>query len=212
MITGAAKMDADLLKKHDYDPEKSAFIRGSAISYIQDINPELGEKSIEQLLKAMDEKIEISGRAVDKPFYMAIESTYGVAGRGAVACGTVEQGDKKPVAGDKKTSTTATTTPSKTDSKSPAKTPPSPAGKSPAPPAGKPTSPPPAAGKTPPPPPAAGKTPPPPPTAGKTPPPPPAGKTPPPPAAKTPPPPPPAGKTPPPPSGKIPPPPPPKKK
>jgi elongation factor Tu len=82
----------DLLRKHDYDPEKSAFIRGSAISYIQDMNPEIGEKSIEALLKAMDEKVEIAGRPVDKPFYMAVESTYGVAGRGAVACGTVEQG------------------------------------------------------------------------------------------------------------------------
>lgn len=40
----------------------------------------------------MDEKIEISGRAVDKPFYMAVESAYGIAGRGAVACGTIEQG------------------------------------------------------------------------------------------------------------------------
>lgn len=32
----------ELLKKHDYDPTKSAFIRGSAISYIQDTKPELG--------------------------------------------------------------------------------------------------------------------------------------------------------------------------
>lgn len=43
----------------------------------------------------MDEKIEISGRAIDKPFFMPIESLYGVAGRGAVACGTVEQGKVK---------------------------------------------------------------------------------------------------------------------
>lgn len=85
----------DLLKKHDYDPEKSAFIRGSAISYIQDTNPEIGEKSIEALLHAMDTKIEISGRPIDKPFYMAVESTYSAAGRGAVACGTVEQGRVK---------------------------------------------------------------------------------------------------------------------
>jgi hypothetical protein len=40
----------------------------------------------------MDTKIEVSGRPVDKPFYMAVESAYGVAGRGAVACGTVEMG------------------------------------------------------------------------------------------------------------------------
>jgi elongation factor Tu len=85
----------ELLKKHDYDPEKSAFIRGSAISAIQGTNPEIGEQAIERLLQAMDEKIEVSGRPVDKPFYMAVESTYGVAGRGAVACGTVEQGKIK---------------------------------------------------------------------------------------------------------------------
>ena len=29
----------ELLKKHDYDPEKSAFIRGSALNYLQDTNP-----------------------------------------------------------------------------------------------------------------------------------------------------------------------------
>jgi len=40
----------------------------------------------------MDEKIEITNRAIDKPFFMAVESTYAVAGRGAVACGTIEQG------------------------------------------------------------------------------------------------------------------------
>jgi elongation factor Tu len=82
----------DLLKKYDYDPEKSVFVRGSATAYIHDLNPELGEKSIEALLKAMDEKIEISGRAKDKPFFMAVESTYNIQGRGAVACGTIEQG------------------------------------------------------------------------------------------------------------------------
>lgn len=85
----------ELLKKHDYDPEKSAFIRGSALNYLQDTNPELGEKSIEALLHAMDTKIEITGRPIDKPFFMAVESTYSVAGRGAVACGTVEQGKVK---------------------------------------------------------------------------------------------------------------------
>ncbi len=40
----------------------------------------------------MDTKIEVSGRPIDKPFLMAVESTYSVSGRGAVACGTVEQG------------------------------------------------------------------------------------------------------------------------
>lgn len=43
----------------------------------------------------MDTKVEISGRPIDKPFLMAVESTYSVAGRGAVACGTIEQGKIK---------------------------------------------------------------------------------------------------------------------
>lgn len=36
----------ELLKKHEYDPSKTTFIRGSAISSIQDINPEIGESKI----------------------------------------------------------------------------------------------------------------------------------------------------------------------
>lgn len=43
----------------------------------------------------MDTKIDLSGRPIDKPFYMSVESTYSVPGRGAVACGTVEQGKIK---------------------------------------------------------------------------------------------------------------------
>lgn len=43
----------------------------------------------------MDTKVEITGRPIDKPFLMAVESTYSVAGRGAVACGTIEQGKIK---------------------------------------------------------------------------------------------------------------------
>jgi elongation factor Tu len=85
----------ELLKKHEYDPSKTAFIRGSAISSIQDINPELGEQKIKALLDAMDDLIPISSRPIDKPFMMPIESTYNIAGRGAVASGTIEQGKIK---------------------------------------------------------------------------------------------------------------------
>lgn len=85
----------ELLKKHEYDPTKTRFIRGSAISAIQDINPELGESKIKELLDAMDETIPISSRPIDKPFMMPIESTYNIAGRGAVASGTIQQGKIK---------------------------------------------------------------------------------------------------------------------
>lgn len=43
----------------------------------------------------MDSKIPISTRAIDKPFMMPIENTYNIAGRGAVASGTIEQGKIK---------------------------------------------------------------------------------------------------------------------
>ena len=85
----------ELLKKHEYDPSKTAFIRGSAISSIQDINPEIGEQKIKALLDAMDDLIPVSSRPIDKPFMMPIESTYNIAGRGAVASGTIEQGKIK---------------------------------------------------------------------------------------------------------------------
>lgn len=84
-----------MLKKHEYDPEKTVFIRGSAISAIQDLNPEIGEQKIKQLLDAMDEVIPITKRPIEKSFMMPIESTYNIAGRGAVASGTIEQGKVK---------------------------------------------------------------------------------------------------------------------
>lgn len=43
----------------------------------------------------MDELIPVSSRPIDKPFMMPIESTYNIAGRGAVASGTIEQGKIK---------------------------------------------------------------------------------------------------------------------
>ncbi len=70
-------------------------MRGSAISAIQDTNPEIGVTKIEELLNAMDEVIPVSGRAIDKPFLMSIEGTYNIAGRGVVASGTIEQGKVK---------------------------------------------------------------------------------------------------------------------
>ncbi len=40
----------------------------------------------------MDETIPVPVRNVDKPFMMAIESTFSIAGRGTVVTGTIESG------------------------------------------------------------------------------------------------------------------------
>ena len=43
----------------------------------------------------MDERLPDPTRPIDKPFVMAVEHTYNIAGRGAVASGTIEQGKIK---------------------------------------------------------------------------------------------------------------------
>lgn len=36
----------ELLKKHEYDGDNTVFVRGSAISAIQDVKPEIGVQKI----------------------------------------------------------------------------------------------------------------------------------------------------------------------
>jgi elongation factor Tu len=62
----------ELLKKHEYDPDKVKFVKGSALHAINDTEPELGEKKIMELLDVMDNHIPLPERLVDKPFMMSI--------------------------------------------------------------------------------------------------------------------------------------------
>jgi elongation factor Tu len=85
----------DILTQYEYDGAKAQVIKGSALCACNDSEPELGEKKILELLKAMDEHIPIPVRDIDKPFMMPIESTFTIGGRGTVASGTIEQGKIK---------------------------------------------------------------------------------------------------------------------
>ena len=85
----------ELLEKYKYDPENTIFIRGSALCAVQGTEKEIGEKAIETLLNAMDEKIPDPVRDIDKPFLLAIDSIFIIKGRGCVVTGTVEQGKCK---------------------------------------------------------------------------------------------------------------------
>ena len=85
----------EILEKHEYDPAETVFIRGSALSALEGNNPELGYEKVRELLEAMDEKIGIPERDIDKPFQMSIESTFNIEGRGTVVTGTIEQGKIK---------------------------------------------------------------------------------------------------------------------
>ncbi len=79
----------DLLKKYEYD-EKSPIIRGSAKKALE--GDAEAVKSVEDLMKAVDEWIPTPIRDTDKPFLMAVEDVFSIKGRGTVATGRIERG------------------------------------------------------------------------------------------------------------------------
>jgi len=83
----------ELLKKYEFPGDKIPIIRGSALKALEVKSPEdEAAKSIWELLKAIDEYIPEPMRETDKPFLMAIEDVFSIAGRGTVATGRVERG------------------------------------------------------------------------------------------------------------------------
>jgi elongation factor Tu len=80
----------DLLTKYGFPGEKTPIIRGSATAAMAG-TPE-GEKSIADLLEALDNFVPDPVREVDKPFLMCIEDVFNIEGRGTVVTGRVERG------------------------------------------------------------------------------------------------------------------------
>ena len=83
----------ELLTKYGYDGKTTPIIRGSALKASEGDEESL--KSIEELLKAIDEHIPEPTREIDKPFLMPIEDTFSINGRGTVVTGRVERGKAK---------------------------------------------------------------------------------------------------------------------
>ena len=80
----------DLLNHYQFPGDDTAIIRGSSTAAL-DGKPE-GEQAIADLLKAIDDKIPLPVRDVDKPFLMCIEDVFNIEGRGTVVTGRVERG------------------------------------------------------------------------------------------------------------------------
>jgi elongation factor Tu len=80
----------DLLNKYEFPGDKTPVIRGSAKKAMAG-DPD-GEKSIQQLMEAIDAFIPLPTREVDKPFLMCIEDVFNIEGRGTVVTGRVERG------------------------------------------------------------------------------------------------------------------------
>jgi elongation factor Tu len=87
----------ELLKKYNFPGEEIPIIRGSALKAL-DVKSadEEATKPISELLKAVDEYIPEPVREIDKPFLMAIEDVFSIAGRGTVATGRIERGIVHP--------------------------------------------------------------------------------------------------------------------
>lgn len=80
------------LNKFGFDGAKTPVIHGSALCALEKRNPELGEKKIQELLKAIDSYIPIPERDISRPFLMPIGGNNEIKGRGTVATGKVVRG------------------------------------------------------------------------------------------------------------------------
>jgi len=83
----------ELLKKYGYPGDEVPIIKGSALKALETKSvDEEANRPILELLKAIDEYIPEPVREVDKPFLMAIEDVFSIAGRGTVPTGRIERG------------------------------------------------------------------------------------------------------------------------
>jgi elongation factor Tu len=80
----------ELLNKYNFNGDNAPVVRGASLPALQ--GEEKWEKTIGDLLEALDTWIPEPERAIDKPFLMAIEDVFSIKGRGTVATGRIERG------------------------------------------------------------------------------------------------------------------------
>jgi len=87
----------ELLKKYGFPGDEIPIVKGSALKALEAKSVEdEAAKPILELVKAIDEHIPEPVRETDKPFLMAIEDVFSIAGRGTVATGRIERGVVHP--------------------------------------------------------------------------------------------------------------------
>ena len=87
----------DLLSVYEFPGDKTPIVIGSALKALEGEASELGVKSVEKLVKALDEYIPVPERLIDGPFLMPIEDVFSISGRGTVVTGRIERGIVKVV-------------------------------------------------------------------------------------------------------------------
>ena len=82
----------ELLSMYKFPGDKTPVITGSALKAWEGDTSEIGAKSVEKLVAAMDSFIPLPERAVDGAFLMPIEDVFSISGRGTVVTGRIERG------------------------------------------------------------------------------------------------------------------------
>ena len=104
----------ELLSEYGFDGDEIPVVKGSALAALEGRDEEIGEKSIKELMDAVDSYIPQPERPVDQSFLMPIEDVFSISGRGTVVTGRVETGvvnvgDEVEIVGIKDTQKTTVT-------------------------------------------------------------------------------------------------------
>jgi elongation factor Tu len=81
-----------LLTSYGFEGDETPIIMGSALCAIEGRQPEIGVTKVDELMDAVDSWIPTPQRETEKPFLMAVEDVFSIAGRGTVVSGRVERG------------------------------------------------------------------------------------------------------------------------
>ena len=87
----------ELLTKYEFPGDDIPIVRGSALKSLESDGDPGAEvnKSILELMEAVDNHIPQPERLIDKPFLMPIEDIFTISGRGTVVTGRIERGKIK---------------------------------------------------------------------------------------------------------------------
>jgi len=104
----------ELLSEYGFDGDDIPIVKGSALAALEGRDEEIGEKSIKELMEAVDNHIPQPERPIDQDFLMPIEDVFSISGRGTVVTGRVETGkvnvgDEVEIVGIKDTTKTTVT-------------------------------------------------------------------------------------------------------
>jgi elongation factor Tu len=82
----------DLLKEYQFPGDEIPIVRGSALEALTHPDDPVRNKSVIELMDAVDNYFPVPQREVDKPFLMPVEDVFSITGRGTVGTGRIERG------------------------------------------------------------------------------------------------------------------------